>query len=167
MSTEYYVDKVWEEYQALVGKTITISEFKAYTRDGRQDITGQPVTAIIKPSRRSDVVRFMDSGWIDPVYNIELVNPPEDLQGYTGFDCYGASYNPETGQRQDAPFTVVTAAAFPEPGAITPEQVVAAVDDLRDLLATRQSPHSAVQGFLLNYLYANHDDIAACSEEDT
>lgn len=50
---------------------------------------------------------------------------------------------------------------------LTPEQVMAAIDDIRDRLAKSGSPHAAAHGYLLSYLCGNHDDIASCSEDDT
>lgn len=56
---------------------------------------------------------------------------------------------------------------FPKiPEALTPAQVVEAIDDIRDKLSGSGSPLAAAHGFLLDYLYANHDDIAQCSEEN-
>lgn len=117
MTKEEAEQKVLEDYRAVSGKVILVRDLTAFIGDtcDQRDFCFDPPIAVrvekrmdIDP-RSSGLLRWADKDWIDPYWDIEIVDtdridiPPEGLRG-----CYmfGTSYNIKTGECESTDWTV-------------------------------------------------------------
>lgn len=102
MNQEEAKAKVLADYEAMLGKEIFVSELTGYKDDAQEDfILNPPVKCRVTKTNRTDLLHDCDH-WMDPYWNLELVEPDPRLEGYTSLWMYGTSYNVTTGEVQPA-----------------------------------------------------------------
>jgi hypothetical protein len=95
------------DYESVLGKTILVSDASGYHNEDSGDLLfDPPIRFRVIKTIKSDVLRWMDLEWLDPVYNVEPVDSDPRLEGWRSFWVYGASYNLKTGEVQKATFEV-------------------------------------------------------------
>lgn len=63
--------KALEEYRALVGQKILCYMLICSDGDVALDV---PIVAIIEPTQENDIARWNDHEWLDPIYDIKVVD---------------------------------------------------------------------------------------------
>jgi hypothetical protein len=88
--------KARADHAALVGKIVLADQLQGFFGEDSGYITlGSPARVRIRHSEESDVVRWMDSSrgdWLDPIYDVDLVEPHPQLEGWRSLSVYGTSY---------------------------------------------------------------------------
>jgi hypothetical protein len=98
-----------KDYAELKGKIVLVTYLCGYT-EGSSDQHGikvsTPARVRVVDTHDRMIVRVCGN-WINPVYELDLLAPHEELKGYGSFDCYGTSYNVITGATEPAHFQIV------------------------------------------------------------
>ena len=86
--------KIKADYEAILGRIILVLELTGYKDDDSHDFRmDPPVKARVVRTREDDLFHCVDKEWIDPYWDLELVEPHPRLEGYISFWMYGTSYN--------------------------------------------------------------------------
>lgn len=122
---------VFQEAECLRGKTVSLTEVDGF-RDGDvvafRDLEPPVIARVLEGP--STVIRWTDDTWCDPVYPVELRDPPPQLAQLEAPWVYGTALSVDGG-REPAAFAVIADAA---PG------VCCADEDGREAAARRPRP---------------------------
>jgi hypothetical protein len=102
--------KAKEEYEALIGSIIEITEGHGFLADDSIDLTFNPPLKV-KVGRADDnsVFRWIDD-WYDPDYPVEALEERPELKGVSLW-IYGTSYQEKTGKTEPARFKMLSPAS--------------------------------------------------------
>lgn len=95
MTTEEIEERVRQDARQLRGKVIVVRELEGMARNPaalRRRLVHPPVSARVV-FENSSLIRWTTSGWCDPLYEIELLEPRADLADLTSMWVYGTSYD--------------------------------------------------------------------------
>lgn len=62
-----------QEYVSLLGKVVEVRQLSGYVGEDSADFSCTGTKVRICTTDRSDILRWMDDEWLDPVYNVEIV----------------------------------------------------------------------------------------------
>lgn len=101
--------KIKEDYKAVKGRVILVSELYGYINDDSRDFVVTP-RAKVRVVNTSDDSLFHqnEKDWIDPYWELELVEPHRELNEARSLWMYGTSYNLKTGKVEPARFEFVS-----------------------------------------------------------
>ena len=98
--TAFQERTAWDEYQALLGKTVLVKALKGCTGMDWLDVSlDPPIRVKIVASERADVVRWVDDH-LDPLYSVEPVDSIPEIADLRSLECYGTGFNGATGERE-------------------------------------------------------------------
>lgn len=84
------------DYRAHVGKVVYIKRLTAYpdnALDSVDLVLDPPLPVIVKTTALENIRRWMDHEYLDPIWDIEPLNPLDpQLQGFHVYDVYAKSY---------------------------------------------------------------------------
>lgn len=97
--------KIKEDYAAMLGRPILVSEFSGYRDAGSVDFNLDPPALVqVTQTPEQDLFHYAGDGWIDPYWDLELLEPHEGLENVRGLWMFGTSYNLKTGKTSPARF---------------------------------------------------------------
>jgi hypothetical protein len=106
MSDQELEVKALADYKSLLGKTILVSELCGYRDNDSGDIfLDPPVRFQVDKTPQCDIVRWADSEWLDPIYQLHPVEDSRQLDGWRSFWIHGKSYSIK-GKVEESRFTV-------------------------------------------------------------
>jgi hypothetical protein len=85
--------KIKADFAAVVGKVILVLEFTGYRNDNMMSFRCDGVKARVTPTNDADLFHAPDLEWIDPYWNLDLIDPPAEWSDLTSCWMYGTSYN--------------------------------------------------------------------------
>ena len=88
--------KAQADYAAHRGQIVKLRRVSGYNgHDDSEDRTLDPPVAMrVEVTSEEELQRWMDEDWLDPVWEVEPVNPDElQLQGLRSFWMYATSYH--------------------------------------------------------------------------
>ena len=91
------------EFEANVGQIIKVRRVMGYRPSSDSDeVALDPPLAVrvLAPTCPEDLTRWMDGGWLDPVWNVEAVTKDPRLDGLRSLWIHATSYNLD-GQTED------------------------------------------------------------------
>jgi len=99
MTKDEVREQVKTDHAARLGRFIKVWSVDGYVGSSIDSATiyfDPPVLAMVEKAGEDDLFREMDGGWVDPVWNVELLGDnPKDVRSCW---VYGTSYNYETGK---------------------------------------------------------------------
>jgi hypothetical protein len=91
------ISKIHEDYEKVRGKLIFTTDVEGYVgNDSTTIYFDEPMLALVTGTSNCELERHMDDGWIDPVWNVDLILPHSS--GVRSCWVYGTSYNYKTGE---------------------------------------------------------------------
>lgn len=85
-----------QDYVQLLGQITTASIVLGLRHNEDVEIfCDPPVSVRVCPTAQHDIVRW-SRGYLDPVWNVELVTPRSELEGLTSLQIRGQSYRVST-----------------------------------------------------------------------
>lgn len=97
--------KIKADYEDVIGRLILVSRPTGYVDENSIifDLKTPALVRVVKTSN-DDLFHQADKDWIDPYWNIELLEPHQELKEARSLWMYGTSYNIRTGQMDPARF---------------------------------------------------------------
>lgn len=86
--------KARTDYLRHLGCVLLADEIDGYRDDYSftESLDPPAIVRVCKTDEQS-IIRWMDDGWIDPVWDVELIVPHRQLANARSFWVYGTSYN--------------------------------------------------------------------------
>jgi len=96
--------KIKEDYAAVHGRQILVSEFTGYNQYGGTDDWNlePPLLARVTDTPEQDLFHQTDKYWIDPYWNLERLEVRDELYKVRSLWMFGTSYNIKTGETAPA-----------------------------------------------------------------
>lgn len=96
LTDEELARKVLADYEAVLGKVIEVEKISGYDgNDNSHDVMLSPPAKVkVLETDRSSIVRWCDQ-WMDPCWDVELVEPHPQLDSLRSLWAYGPSYHPD------------------------------------------------------------------------
>lgn len=92
-----------EDYEKILGATIFVSGVTGYVDDNTVDFDlAKPAKMKVVETSRDSIIHW-NSEWLDPYWELELVEPHPELQGIRSLWMFGDSYSLD-GKYQPARF---------------------------------------------------------------
>jgi hypothetical protein len=93
------------DYKAVLGRQILVAELNGYVDDDLHDFS-LASSALVKVvgTDKQDLFHQVDREWIDPYWNLELLEPHPDLKDARSLWMFGTSYSLLTGKMVPARF---------------------------------------------------------------
>ena len=117
--TEEELEKwAFEDYAEVLGKPILVSELTGYVGDNNVDFNLDPPAKVRVVSTSADSIRHWNDDWLDPYWELELLEPHPQLARFSARSLYmfgdsysldgkyqPARYEPRKGPREWSPRT--------------------------------------------------------------
>lgn len=99
-------DEALADYEAALGTEIQVAEITGYRDDRSVDVRlDRPIRVrVTQSSFQHDVLHWNDD-FLDPIWNVELVDRPRELEGLSNFWVFGPSYRVVTPRIQTPTLT--------------------------------------------------------------
>ncbi|HIH2745030.1 TPA: hypothetical protein ACYLN4_000699 [Burkholderia lata] len=96
LTDEELAQKVLADYEAVLGNVIEVEKISGYDdNDNSHDVMLSPPAKVkVLKTDRSSIVRWCDE-WMDPCWDVELVEPHPQLEALRSLWAYGPSYHPD------------------------------------------------------------------------
>jgi hypothetical protein len=99
MTREEAEQRAQQDFEAVRGKVLLVHEVDGFNSDG--DTTWvrlrTPARVRVGPTDPQDIIRWMDEKWLDPIWNVSLVEPHPQLTDIRSLWMYGNSYSLDGG----------------------------------------------------------------------
>lgn len=99
--------KALERYRSLVGKVVEIEWVQGYIGDDSGDFKCDPPAKVKIVETDKDSILHWNDEWLDPYYDVELVEPHPKLAEARSLWIYGESYNLISGEISPARMKVL------------------------------------------------------------
>lgn len=89
-------EKARAEYRSVVGKLVRIHCVDAWDSKRHENVTVElnpPAVGRILETDDEYVTRWGDEVWLDPWWNVEILEKRPELEGLEGFYVYGTSWS--------------------------------------------------------------------------
>jgi hypothetical protein len=97
--------RIKDDFKAIQGRAILVSELTGYIGDDYVDFfLSTPATVRVDATAEDELFHQVDRDWIDPYWNLELLEPHPELEGARSLWMFGTSYNLDGVEVQAARF---------------------------------------------------------------
>src|SRR3972149_2024944 len=90
------------DYGRIKGRPILVSELTGYRDDHSIDFGLEPPALVMVAHTSDGDLSHQVDQWLDPYWNLTLLEPHPQLKGVESLWMFGTSYNLETGEAQHA-----------------------------------------------------------------
>ena len=100
MNREELEEQARKDHAEHVGKVLTVKNIQGYIGDESGDFCCNPPAKVrVLPCAHPEDLEHWVDEWLDPYWDVELVEPHPQLEGARSFWIYGISYNAKTGEK--------------------------------------------------------------------
>src|SRR5262245_13193775 len=82
-----------DDYEQVLGRVIWVSELSGYRNDDSLELYVKPPAKVKVVSTMKDSILHWNDGWLDPYWELELVEPHPQLEGIRSLYMFGDSYS--------------------------------------------------------------------------
>jgi hypothetical protein len=104
MTLEEAQAKILADFEEVVGKEVLVESLTGYKDDDMVELydLNPPALCRVTKTSKGDLLHQCDRRFVDPYWNLELIEPHEKVNGLTSLWMFGASYNLDTGEKDPA-----------------------------------------------------------------
>ena len=95
-----YYEKAEQDHREHVGKILEVKHVQGYVNDDSVEANCNPPAKVrVLPCTHPEDLKHQVDEWLDPYWDVELVEPHPELEGVRSLWIYGISYNTKTGEK--------------------------------------------------------------------